>query len=204
MTGSSAWMPCGAVRWDGLPAVGWFVARGHAVWRVREVTGLPGTGVVELPGALTHEVALTPVAGVAAGCPEGGSLVVAVHGYSWWWLYPQGRFPVCVCCGGPPPCPRESARARARAEAQWAWRFDTPRVCPACRLPVEAGHEAVVFAENVEVPSGPPVSFHAGPLRCRAAAQAYGRRCSAPPRRAGRHPAGPCAPPDTGGGPGRV
>lgn len=180
-------MPCGAVRWDGVPAVGSLVAARHTVWRVGEVTELPEVGGVELPGAATHEVVLTAVAGVDADCSRAAAMVVAVHRYVSWWLYPQGRFPVCVCCGGPPPCPREAAAARARSEAQRAWRFDTEGVCPACGLTVPPGQEAVVFAENVEVPLGPAVWFHAGSRRCLAAAEAYGRRCAGSRRRvAGR------------------
>jgi hypothetical protein len=53
------------------------------------------------------------------------------------------------------------ARRTAEAEAKHADRYMMPGVCPACNEPITSRQKAIVtFDENIEIPGGPPVTFH--------------------------------------------
>lgn len=83
------------------------------------------------------------------------------------------HYPVCVKCGDPTPCreyvaERDSARAAKDME-----RYEIEGVCPACRKPITARQKVRRFEENLYVPLGPPVTFHASQGDCHVAAMAY-------------------------------
>ena len=52
-------------------------------------------------------------------------------------------------------------------------RFEEAGRCPGCAELVHEDQGAVTFALNLEVPLGPPVTFHVGAARCRVAALEY-------------------------------
>ncbi len=161
------WKPWGATRVDGLPALGTLVADDHAVWLVCGVNAIEPTS--DWPGARTHELVLEARTGVP------GHRSVRTSCYGAWWTYP-GRFPVCSCCGEPPPCRAQVAEDTVSEDMAVMRRFETAGICPSCAQPVLASQGTVTFPENVFVPLGPPVSFHLASQRCRGAALAYERR----------------------------
>jgi heme/copper-type cytochrome/quinol oxidase subunit 2 len=167
-----AWKPWGAVRVDGLPQPGATVAFEHRVWEVVSVVPAPPANgdVEDRLDAMTHEVLLRARTG------EDTELGVPVHGYCWWWTYPEARFPVCSCCGGPPPCQAQLANTAVETELARMRRFEQPGVCPACGGRVAEGRLAI-FEQNLAVPLGPPVTFHLDDPDCRRAAEAYRARC---------------------------
>lgn len=161
------WKPWGAQRHDGVPVLGALVADEHRVWQVVDIRAL-GAGV-DCPSARTHQLVLEARTG------EADRRQVQTNSYGAWWTYP-GRFPVCSCCGEPPPCRGYLVEVAALAELARMRRFEIGGVCPVCGEPVETGQESVSFQTNLEVPLGPPVSFHLQPSVCRRGASDYERR----------------------------
>lgn len=180
--GATGWKPWGAVRDDGLPEPGALVAWQHQVWIVKRVDAIEDAETAECPGALTHEVLLVARTGDRA------ERRVPVDWYCWWWIYPDGRFPVCSCCGEPPPCRAHLAHTTAEIELARMRRFERAGVCPACCTEVTATQRSKTFTTNLEVPLGPEVTFHIGPRECRREARVYEQRCASrgfvPPDRA--------------------
>lgn len=160
------WKPWGAVRVDGVPAAGSLVADDHTVWRVVEVVELDCDP--DWPGARTHELVLQSLTGPRA------SRRVPTGPYSAWWAYAD-RYPVCSCCGEPPPCREQLADEAVERALDRMRRFELAGVCPACGQPVTARQRAATFPDNIEIPLGPPVTFHLAPAACRRAAAAYQR-----------------------------
>lgn len=158
------WKPWGATRTDGVPAIGTLLADGHVVWHVASVADLDHHK--DWPGARTHELELESRTGAVV------VRRVATGPYSAWWTYP-GRFPVCSCCGEPSPCRRQLAEEAVERELARMRQFETPGVCPACGEAVLPGQLAVTFPANLEVPLGPPVTYHVGSARCRISAVDY-------------------------------
>lgn len=161
---ASTWKPWGACRVDGVPGVGALVADEHVVWQVVEVVDLSCES--ECPSARTHCVVLES----RTGSPRRRR--VPTNRYGAWWTYP-GRYPVCSCCGEPAPCRAQLVEDTTRCEMARMCRFEMPGVCPACGCPVTQREEAVTFEDNLEVPLGPPVTFHLRSRGCRSAAVAY-------------------------------
>jgi hypothetical protein len=54
--------------------------------------------------------------------------------------------------------------------------FETPGVCPACSEPITLRQKSVTFEDNIEIPGGPPLTYHAGRSGCRASAAQYEQR----------------------------
>lgn len=161
------WKPRGACRVDGLPVPGALVAEDHCVWRVTMVSELHPA--VDWPGARTHLVTLDPLTGSRA------RYSVETTRYSAWWTYP-GRYPLCSCCSEPPPCRAELLEQSVQRELAAMRRFDAVDTCPACQIAVTPGQPAVTFPDNIQVPLGPPVTFHLTLRRCLRAAIDYERR----------------------------
>jgi hypothetical protein len=161
---NSLWKPWGAVRADGVPTLGALVADDHVVWEVASVVDLVPRA--DWPGTRTHRLGMEsrtgpPVVRQATTGP-----------YSAWWTYP-GRFPVCSCCGEPAPCRVQLREDTVERELARMRRFETPGQCPACGEPVRKDQPAVRFPVNLEVPLGPPVTYHVGSTRCQLAAVDY-------------------------------
>jgi hypothetical protein len=170
----------------GCPEVGDVVAFDHRAWQVIQIRDLPPEHWTDRdrfyarsPAHKPKAVQLRPMRLVnhpdpVKACSEDrhvGSLRV------WdWYVYPDPEhYPVCACCSEPMPCRAEEARRTAEAAVQKMDRFEVANVCPACREPVTGRQKALTFSENLEVPGGPPVTFH---LRgkCRYSAAEYEKR----------------------------
>ena len=168
---SVGWTPWGAVRRDGLPQVGALVAWAHQVWSVvRVLRTVPPSAPEDIPGVSTHRVLLQAYTGVP------GERWEDTHCYAWWWTYPDGHYPVCQGCGEPSPCREYVAAVTARCEMARMERFECPDRCPGCGAPVRCGEPTVTFPDNVYVPGGPPVTFHAARPDCVAEARCYEQR----------------------------
>lgn len=165
---TSTWTPWGAERKDGVPAPGALIAMDRAVWQATFVRAMP-PDERDVLDEQRFEVTLEAMAGAM------GERRVRTSCYGSWWTYP-GRFPVCSCCGEPPPCRRQTAEDAAAAALEAMRRYERPGVCPTCGNAVSRRQRTVTFPENVIVPLGPPVTFHVTSARCRAGALAYERR----------------------------
>jgi hypothetical protein len=78
-----------------------------------------------------------------------------------WRAYPDPRhYPVCATCGEPTPCREEMAERDADVLVARMNRHSMAGVCPACEEPVTARQKAITYPGNIEVPLGPPVTFH--------------------------------------------
>jgi hypothetical protein len=168
---TATWVPWRAQRVDGVPAPGSLVAVGHVVWHVAAVRRLlrrADAADADWPGARTHEVLLDARTGVPVDWR------VETNRYSAWWTYRDG-YPLCSCCQEPQPCRSRVAYDMATRGVARMRRFEVAGICPACAAAVTPAEASVSFPDNTVVPLGPPVSFHLGPARCRAAAIAYER-----------------------------
>lgn len=81
-------------------------------------------------------------------------------------VYPDEHYPVCARCGEPVPCRESKARELTDLAAKKADRYSIPGVCPHCEEMITARQKTVTFGENLYVPFGPPVTFHAGRREC--------------------------------------
>jgi hypothetical protein len=180
-----AWRPAGA-RQVALPDPGQMLGWRHALWRVLEVTPVPpgqwtredqallercpvGARQVTAP----HTIVITPVTG-----PAGTVRLRRRAGATPLFVYPGEHYPVCAACREPVPCREEMARRVSAASVQRIDRYLTPGVCPACLQPVSSRQRAITFGENVEIPAGPPVTYHLR-RRCAGAAMRYEKRWAA-------------------------
>jgi hypothetical protein len=92
--------------------------------------------------------------------------------------YPDGHYPVCAACGEPSPCRDTVAgRVAAQSAADMA-RYEQEGVCPACQQPVTVREGRETFRWNLDVPAGPPVTFHTR-RRCVTQLAKYRQRLSA-------------------------
>lgn len=82
------------------------------------------------------------------------------------------HYSVCHCCGELPPCSEVWSAQVASASAERAVRYEVEGVCPACEEPVTRRQKAHRFEENLYVPLGPPVVFHAR-YKCASSAMSY-------------------------------
>lgn len=95
-----------------------------------------------------------------------------------WWVYPHGRWPRCSCCGEPMPCRAELTDLRVDAGAE---RFEElasrlPGCCWGCGEPVTRRQKTVRYVgDNLDLPGGPAVVFHAR-SSCHYAASKYEER----------------------------
>jgi hypothetical protein len=144
------------------------VADEHCVWRVIAVAELAG-GASGCPGSRTHQLVLESLTGQRV------QRQVKTNRYSAWWTY-SGRYPVCSCCGEPAPCRANLVEQVAECELSRMRRFEVRGVCPACGALVTGRQRGVTFPDNLEVPLGPPVTFHLTPRACRLAALDYEQR----------------------------
>lgn len=92
-----------------------------------------------------------------------------------WWVYEDEHYPVCAQCGEPLPCREQQARRTAEREIANMGRYETPGVCPCCGEPVTGRQKSITFHTNLEIPGGPPVTFHTR-RRCHGDATRYETR----------------------------
>lgn len=182
-TNFASWIPDRAHSVSRPPESGALVAFEHAVWRVVEVRPVPEDMWTDHDRTMLRNlrpahwataesavVVLRPVSNIsgATACEEDRHLR-----HRWgrsWYVYPDEHFPLCSQCGEPTPCrevlaERATERLVERELARMA-RFENPGVCPACGEPVTGRQKSLTFAENVEIPGGPPVTFHVGRSAC--------------------------------------
>ncbi|WP_114589394.1 hypothetical protein [Microbacterium arborescens] len=71
------------------------------------------------------------------------------------------HFSRCSRCNELPPCSEVWTATVSSAHAEKAARYEVEGVCPACQKPVTHRQRSHRFEENLFVPLGPPVVFHA-------------------------------------------
>ncbi len=173
------WYPSGTTRlYFERPDPGVLVAFDHAVWRVVETRDLPLEKWTEedhqQAGRSTPYIAVLRPASVSSD-----DLKARDHDKHFrcsarmvWNVYPDEHYPVCNACHEPVPC-REKVGAKIAEQAvKHMDRYSLEGVCPSCEEPVTSRQKTLTFSENLELPGGPPVTFH---LRgtCRWAAREY-------------------------------
>lgn len=164
MTLSYQWRPDGTIRKLNL-VPGDVLPWEHAAYRVIEVRPLADP---DRPTA----VRLRPVRDDS----HGSDLHLAVGQFYHWSVYPDpDHYPVCSTCGEPTPCRTKMAEITATEAGKRMDRYSMPGCCPVCREPVTQQQKSVTFAENLEVPGGPPVTFHLRE-KCVLSAVVYERR----------------------------
>jgi hypothetical protein len=188
---SDNWYPRGT-RPSYYPEPGQLLAYDHAVYRVIEVRVKPDDqwpeGLREqLAGRrqsvrlayAPYNVVVRPVR-VTGNDPTarnhdmhlskpGGRMVA-------WDIYPNEHYPICGACLEPLPCRHEHARHVAEQQMQQLSRYEDAGVCPSCRELVTTRQKSLTFSENLEIPGGPPVTFHIGRRGCRYSAGEYEKR----------------------------
>lgn len=180
------WYPdCTQHSYERRPDVGMVLAMGHAVWRIVAVEDIPwsdadrrmfdGGGFRVRPGAKAEDwlhrpfrVAAEWIGGVR---PEwvtdeqrtGHITIRSTHTPSWK-VYPGGRWPQCSCCGEPMPCRAAITDVKVDAEMERLATMDArlPGTCWGCGEPVTSRQRSVTYSgDNVDLPGGPTVVFHA-------------------------------------------
>lgn len=177
------WSPFGARYWSKPPEPGMILAIQHEVYRVMEVNPAPEDlweeGELEMVVRGYHppcHVVCRPIK-VTKDTRDhdvhyrwGGKHCWTLH------IFPDEHYPICASCGEPVPCREKWADMVVAHDEKIAESFSVPRRCPACSKPVTAKQEAVTFEENLYIPLGPPVTFHAGRMECIDSAAAYEKR----------------------------
>ena len=190
---------CARYSYERRPTVGDVVAQNHAVWRIVEVRDIrfddddqqkhrewqpwPGPPIPAnewrlRPFAVSAEwVGGVMPAWVSDGQKVGAYAVRARHHVSWY-VYPGGRWPQCSCCGEPMPCRASITDAQVAVEVA---KFEAaaailPGSCWGCGKPVTSRQRSVSYpGENLDLPGGPSVRFHAA-KDCRWKAERYEAR----------------------------
>ncbi|MFI1194060.1 hypothetical protein ACH4T9_12495 [Micromonospora sp. NPDC020750] len=174
------------------PTAGRLIGRDHAVWQILKVTNSDlsdrdremwlDAGAPDLATwkGRPYSVDLRWVAGARPpwntdddgldGCVE------IPAGRSTWHLYPEsGRWPSCSCCGEPMPCRAELQDQEVSAGLNRVEKLASrqPGCCWGCGEPITRRQKAVVYpGDNLDLPGGIPVAFHARES-CHGQASAY-------------------------------
>lgn len=168
------WFPANTMSMHHPPEPGRLVAYDHAVWRVIEVNPVPA----DLWTEHDHQ-AVRGVKPAYRNVAEPAVVVIRPvqitsddvkarnhdkhlrhHSFTTWYVYQDEHYPVCALCGEPPPCRERMGQRFATRELDRMTRFENPGVCPACEEPVTGRQKSLTFADNMEIPAGPPVTFH--------------------------------------------
>jgi len=163
------WCGEGTSRTHTPPEPGTLIAHEHAVWRVVEITDLPREKWTEREledwlhgdGSTTMVVILRPVRITSTDVRARDHDMP----YRWprhigWDVYPDEHYPVCSACGEPTPCREKIGQRVGAREMKRMERYETQGICPACQTPVTYRQRSLTFPDNVELPGGPPVTFH--------------------------------------------
>ena len=170
------WHPLGT-HYRSQPAVGQIIAWRHMAWRVIESGPRPEGDWSEedreylagfKPGYVHQHlpwvIVVRPVA-ITGDDPRDrdrdvhlGCSARSLYGFD---VYLNEHYPVCAQCGEPLPCRDEMARQTAEAESKRADRYAIEGVCPDCSEPITQRQKSITFDENIRLPGGPPVTFHA-------------------------------------------
>lgn len=169
MTGATGslpyqWWPDGT-RWTHrVPKPGTLIAYEHAVYEALPAVPAPGETAALMVRARQVSGRSAEV-GQVVDLPGGGN--GRPHYGTGWDVYPTAHWVACGRCLEPVPCREVMQAAYARAQTARMNRYTEPGVCPACQEPVNANQRSVTFPDNLEVPGGPPVTFHTGRQECR-------------------------------------
>lgn len=199
------WWPTGAKRQYTPPDVGDLVAWQHVVWRIIEVRPVPEDRWTDEQrefhdrrlgstpekrwqiGAVPVVVVVRPAV-ISPDDPKArrhDKHLGSRGPQPVWWVYRDEHYPVCGTCSEPMPCREQlGARVAAQAMADMA-RWEQPGVCPSCRELVTTRQKSWTCPDNLEIPGGPPVTFHIGRRGCLWDAASYENRwLAADPARA--------------------
>lgn len=168
------WYPQGARHWFGMepPPIGTLVAWEHAVYRVVELIERPA----DLDPEYRWHVIIRPVHDLSTDRKSAGDLRFKWRpGAIGLDIYRDGHYPICAACLEPLPCREQSIDQYATESTERMDRHATRGVCPACSEVVTHRQASHTFAVNLELPGGPPVTFHTRG-RCIGEAVAYERR----------------------------
>lgn len=187
------WYPDHVVRRYEPPELNHLLAYAHAVWRAVDIRSVPEDRWTDeqrrfhrltkpaarwRTGAVPVVVTVRPVA-ITSDDPavRRHDLHLSSPGVQpEWWVYRDEHYPVCGTCGEPTPCrERLGMRVAEQAMAQMA-RYEQPGMCPSCREVVTTRQKSWTCPDNLEIPGGPPVTYHVGRLGCRWAATEYEKR----------------------------
>lgn len=188
------WWPDHTTSQHQPPEVGQFLAFQHAVWRVVEVRRIPVDLWTDNQRAF-HDRQSSPAAAWRAGAVP---VVVVVRpaaitsddptarrhdvhlsgrgGRPEWQVYRDEHYPVCGTCGEPTPCRERLGMRVAEREMNKLARYEQAGVCPNCAEPVTGRQRSWTCPDNLELPGGPPITYHVGRLGCRWGAAAYEKR----------------------------
>jgi hypothetical protein len=173
------------------PNPGDLVAFEHAVYRVIEVNPVPQEQWTDEQRAWHAAVRAdlrpraVPVVVVARPATHRtGDARAGAHnlhlrsrnGRTEWHIYRDEHYPVCAQCGEPTPCRERLGMQEATAALERMARYEVAGICPACRTPVTERQRSLTFPDNLELPGGPPVTFHIGRAACRWTAALYEQR----------------------------
>lgn len=167
-----------------IPDPGSLVAWNHAVWRVISAARRPedlwseeDREAVARSGerSAPYAVVLRPVNSTDDPRDRGRDVHVKSRKFSWQ-VYPHEHYPICAKCHEPLPCREQMAEQTAVDAGARMERYATPGVCPPCQEPISSRQKSITFQENLELPAGPPVTFHVGRWQCRSSAADYEKR----------------------------
>lgn len=99
------------------------------------------------------------------------------------------HYGLCHACGELTPCSEVWTATVSDAAAAQSARFEVEGICPSCQEPVTARQKSHRFEENLRVPLGPPVTFHAR-SKCAGGAVRYDEQVA---KSTGREPRLSCA-----------
>lgn len=97
------------------------------------------------------------------------------HRFAVWDVYPDEHYPICSKCREPLPCREQMAVKVSEQSAERMGWYEIPGVCPACHEIVTDRQKSVTWPDNVEIPGGPPVTFHTR-RKCHYSAVTYEKR----------------------------
>jgi hypothetical protein len=167
---STRWHPLGAKMSFERPEVGALIAYDHAAYRVIEVNEPPEDlwsdeeRIAVAAGSRSRPyVAVVRPVSIGGDDPRARDHDLhlgARRALTQWWIYPTEHYPVCATCHEPLPCREVSATEQARQAIEHMGRFESPNVCPACEGLITIGQRRQTFNINLEIPGGPPVTFH--------------------------------------------
>lgn len=156
------------------PRVGDVLAHQHAVWVVAQVER---DAPHPAPGG--HLVLWRVHPGQAPPTDRpvpDDERVYQLNGFGWQVYRDPDHLPLCGRCLEPAPC-RASMAAKIAASAVKAMsRWERTGVCPACGEVITQRQASRTWLDNLEIPGGPPVTFHVGRRRCRWQADRYEER----------------------------
>jgi hypothetical protein len=164
-----------AFRQYDLPAPGSLIVNKHKVWRVIEVNPIdePDWTDDERTHVLRHKKAFraanTPAHIVLRPAKVTSTDVRArdhdkhyrvQRGSLEWHVYRDEHYPICCQCGEPTPCRELLGKREAEKAIADMSRYEDPNLCPSCQEPFTRRQKTHTFTENIEIPGGPPVTYH--------------------------------------------